>query len=195
MSAALIDKAQLFVRVLNAQSIGAVVAGGFPRDLIYQRPIKDVDVLVEVGNVQGMHDAIPAIALALGVSQFDLRFKGGSGYRDVQRRGDGSLVFGVLGADTCTFGYPVDVIFTDSIEQFIDGFPDDLSKVVFDGTAADPRPESLADFTARRITYHREEGDANQMSRIQRLQEKYPGFELVYRPRPLGEFDGEGRRA
>jgi len=173
-----VKKAQLAVNAVRALGVGAAIVGGYARDTIYGRPVKDVDVLVEVSGVQEMLDVLLDIRYLLDANLVET---GGTGYRDSQKRSDGSTVHGVYKATTSVFGYPVDVIFTDDIEQFIEGFPDDLSKVVFDGTSADPRPESLADYIAQRITYYREEWETQDRQR--RLREKYPGFTFVYKPR------------
>jgi len=168
-----INRAQAVVRRLREVGVPAAIVGGFARDSLYGRPIKDVDMAIEVGENSA---AIPGFVEVLNrVLAVDLK------RYDDSYDGDHPFIYAVYSSGASNMGAPIDAIFVSDIDGYVEEFSDDLSKVVLDGTAVDQYPESLADFAARRITYYSKPWLTPEKNeeRIDKLLDKYEGFEVV----------------
>lgn len=173
-----IIRANALVAQLRAVGIGASIVGGFARDSLYGRPIKDVDLLVEVGDdpdlIKGL---VPVIERVFGTVL--TKHEGLTVEEYEIQSSDSGYVHRVDKGATCVLGLPIDVMYVDDIGSRIERFPDHLSRVELDGTALVQDPESLADYMAQRITYIGDLTKASHQARLSRLLEKYEGFTVA----------------
>lgn len=175
MSQYAIDRAQALIKRLRDVGIPAAIAGGYARDTLYGRPVKDADLFVEVYNEDDIPGYITTIKHVFGADLEELESRG-------EYEGDRpTTIYGIFQAALCNLGCPLDVILVDDLDLHIEGFPDDLSTVVLDGTVVDQSQASLADFAAQRITFRRGPNpDQGIRDRAERLQQKYKGFRVVH---------------
>jgi len=173
-----INRAQAIVAQLRKLGVTAVIAGGFARDSVYGRRIKDVDVFVETeGDGAVVKNVVPILKAVFQATLVKREGLTAEEYEIPKR--DFGYVHRIDSADTCVLGCPIDVMYVDDIDAKIERFPDALSRVVLDGTAVEQYPESFADFVAKRITYYEDLTQANHQARLSRLLDKYEGFEVV----------------
>lgn len=173
-----VTRANALVAKLRAVGIGASIAGGYARDSLYGRPIKDVDLFIEVGDDPSqIGGLVPIIERVFGTTLSKRSGLTAEEY-DIQSSGSG-YVHRVDSGPTCVLGLPIDVMYVDDISARIERFPDHLSRVELDGTTVIQDPESLADYMAQRITYTVTLHSVGHKARLSRLLEKYEGFTVA----------------
>lgn len=158
------------------------LAGGYPRDVILGREVKDIDVVVDGGlrhmEVEDARDAMKQAAELAGAGGFETTSE--SHYND----GDGRS-YATYELTSPNFPAPLNIIFASDINVFLNGHPDTLSQVSVEADDVYVS-EGFVQSVERKKVYTRLQ---LYEPRVQRLSQKYPEYEWEYLSE--GEF---GRR-
>ena len=173
--------------VREATGYTAHVAGGAVRDLLYGRPIKDIDVFVERSREEDVYDEHPqripaqriARALVGGPYAHAFRISSESEYPD------GEQVYSTYEVDT-SYGV-VNLIFVSDFRDAMHEFPDELSQAYIDDEGEVVTSEAF-DRVKRTIDRGREVGVMTTLrpgnSRTARLSKKYPEVRWLVHDEP-----------
>lgn len=152
------------------------LAGGYPRDIILGREPKDIDVLVERSRMDdgdfddhsGTRYIMRRAAEMLGQKGFKTTSE--HGYGDAER------LYAVYELHSDAFPVPLNVIFTEDINGFLNDHPDTLSQVSVEADDVYVS-EGFEHAVERKKVYTRL---PLYSPRVQRLSQKYPDYEWEY---------------
>lgn len=154
----------------------AVLAGGALRDLDNGREVKDLDVFIGEGTMDGALRAIRALQEAGFEVVYDETFEGGKVYPEDQN------LEVVLVAEMEGFDLPVQLIFTGwRTEIIVDRFDYGVCRLSWDGKELVRPPEYDEDKAAQVFRLRRDRPSPaslrGSVRRYARLVEKYPGWD------------------